>query len=246
LTQRYSTEHKVSWHELAPSLQEMFKALQSQIASIYSDLDKEKKERENGIRNLYQTLREIKGKLPATDYDHGLDGQVKRLDADNNKTFWSDYIFFTTTPITNCEGEVPERSLVYNPVSHKLYWFMKNDSNYEITINPSAAAAPIIKTEDTQNIEYAVRTPIYTTSTKTTYKTAYDILTLNQVFYRCYNSSNNPLKTFTSTVYLPLEFKGVHPDSTLVAQMNQYIQDYKDEYYDADFHLHFPHIPVRS
>ena len=241
----YSTEHKVTWNELSPSLQEMFKVLQSQIASISYDIDEEKKERESEIRELKRLLNTIKGKFPTTDYANGLDGQVKRLDADNNKTFWGDYVFITNTSINNCEGEVPNRSLVYNPNIHKFWWFVNNNSHQLIEINPNASETPIIPVEDTQNIQYAKYTPIYSQTTVTKFLTSYDILILTRIIYTCYNSSNKKIKDYTSTVYLPQEFKGVHPDSTLKSQMDAYITAHRPDYYDADFHLHYPHIPVK-
>jgi hypothetical protein len=141
----YNKEDMVTWEELAPSLQELFKTLQSQLnffdKRLLGEIDRakaaEKKIKDDGEDALAKKIQELFG---ITD---GKKGQVMRTNKSGLKIYADDHLFLCQKDIgtnpnycyaydfeagtyksnTGATKELPWRSFFYNPKSQKLWWY---------------------------------------------------------------------------------------------------------------------------
>lgn len=141
----YNEEDRITWGELAPSLQELFKTLQSQLAHfdkrLFDEIERAKAEEQKiknkGEQELEQKIQEFFG------ITSGKKGQVLRTNKSGLALYVDDHLFLCQKDIDTdpdyCyeydfdEGtyknhlgqtkDLPWRSFYYNPKSQKLWWY---------------------------------------------------------------------------------------------------------------------------
>lgn len=141
----YTKEDMITWEELSPSLQELFKTLQSQLnffdKRLLGEIDRakaeEKRIKEKGEADLAKKIQELFG------IENGQRGQVMRTNKSGFKIYADDHLFLCQKDIasdpnycysynfetgtyktnTGATKELPWRSFYYNPKSQKLWWY---------------------------------------------------------------------------------------------------------------------------
>lgn len=141
----YTEEDRITWGELAPSFQELFKTLQSELAffdkRLAGEIERAKAEeariKKKGEEDLEKKIKEIFG-IP-----DGKKGQVLRTNKSGLALYVDDHLFlcqkavgtdpnycyaydFDAGTYKNHLGqtkELPWRSFYYSPKSQKLWWY---------------------------------------------------------------------------------------------------------------------------
>ena len=157
----YNNEDMITWEELAPSMQELFKTLQSQLnffdKRLLNEIDRakatEKKIKDDGEVELDRKMQEIFG------ITNGKKGQVMRTNKSGLQIYADDHLFLCLNDIgTNSEycyvydfvngtyktntgvtKELPWRSFYYNPKSQKLWWYEYPNEYREVKKSFSSA-----------------------------------------------------------------------------------------------------------
>lgn len=157
----FGKEDNITWEELSPATQELFKSLQSQLfffdkrleAEIARATAEEKRIKDEGEDKLSKKIQELFG------IENGQKGQVMRTNRSGLKIYADDHLFLCQNDIdtdpmycyaydfeagtykdnTGTTKELPWRSYYYNPKSQKLWFYTYPKEYIEIKATFSSA-----------------------------------------------------------------------------------------------------------